>query len=187
MERLPAESPQAYEAYRLYVEMGPERAMERVAQKLGKSLVLMKRWSSKHHWVARATAHDQRLIELEIQAEEAKLVQKAGLWAKRMQETREQAFQMAERLLEKAEAMLKFPLAETTTADGQTTIKPARWSYADAARLIDTAARLKQLATGLPTERLEHAGPQGQPLPAAGPQVIFYLPANHRSDPDAAA
>lgn len=78
--------------------------------------------------------------------------------------------------------MLKFPLAEQVTKDGKTVIKPGRWSFADAARLIDVASRLKQLATGLPTDRHEHSGPEGQPLPNGGPQVMFYIPSNGRDD-----
>jgi hypothetical protein len=119
----------------------------------------------------RAAAFDARLNEVATLAEERKLAQQAGLWARRMVESREEAFQLANKLIAKAQAMLDYPLAQTTSADGKTTVKPARWNFSDAARMADVAARLKQLATGLPTERLEHSGPDGAPLVSLTTQV----------------
>ena len=46
--------------------------------------------------------------------------------------------------------------------------------------MIEVSHRLKQLATGLPTDRFEHTGPEGQSLPAATAQVLFYVPDNRR-------
>jgi hypothetical protein len=138
---------------------------------LAKSATLIGRWSSKHDWPKRAAAYDDHIANTAFAAEEATLVQHAGKWATRMEATREEAFQIAGKLIEKAEAMLKFPLAETTSADGKTTIKPGRWTFADAAKLADVAARLKQLATGLPTERLEHSGPDGAPMVSLATQI----------------
>lgn len=131
----------------------------------------MGRWSSKHDWRQRAAAYDDHIAKTAFDAEEKKLVKRAGVWAERMEQTREEAFHMAGLLVEKAQAMLKFPLSETTTADGKTTVKPARWNFSDAARMADVAARLKQLATGLPTERLEHSGPDGSPIVSLTTQV----------------
>ena len=180
MERLPGESTPAYEAYKLYVSLGPGRTQREVCLRLAKSRALISRWSYRHHWLKRARAWDDRMDKVAVKAEEEKLAESAGQWAQRMIETREEAFQMACRLIEKAEAMLKFPLAETISKDGKTIIKPGRWNLADAARMIDVAHRLKQLVTGLPTERHEVAGPDGQPLPAATAQVLVYIPSNGR-------
>ncbi len=183
MDRLPDESPPAYEAFKTYLEMGGGRSVREVSRRLSKSWTLISRWSSQHHWVERAREFDNRVERITRDAEEAKLIQSAGLWAQRMQETRESAFQTATKLIDKAEAMLKFPLAETTTRDGKTVIRPGRWTFADAARMLEVANRLKQLATGLPTERFEHAGPDGQALPSVTSQVMFYVPSNGRDDP----
>ena len=171
MERLPDETGPAYEAFKMFVEMGVDRSGREVARRLNKSWSLLSRWSVRHRWLERAIEFDAQLQSIAQQAEEEKLVKSAGRWAKRMEETREEAFQMAGLLVEKAQAMLKFPLAETTSADGRTSIKPGRWTFADAAKLADVAARLKQLATGLPTERLEHSGPDGAPLVSLATQV----------------
>lgn len=55
------ESTQAYDAFDLYRNMGPERSCAKVGQKLGKSTTIMERWSAKWSWVARAAAWDQHL------------------------------------------------------------------------------------------------------------------------------
>ena len=47
LPRLPDESARAYAARVEYVTMGPQRSLETVRQKLGKSRELMERWSSK--------------------------------------------------------------------------------------------------------------------------------------------
>jgi hypothetical protein len=182
MERLPGESTPAYEAFKMYANLGAGRSVREVCRRLDKCTTLVGKWSSKYQWVNRAAAFDDRLDKITREAEEAKLIESAGEWAKRMQQTREEAYQMATRLVEKAEAMLKFPLAETVSQDGKTVIKPGRWTFADAAKMIDVAHRLKQLVTGLPTDRFEHAGPDGQPLAANSTQVLVYIPNNGRDD-----
>jgi hypothetical protein len=57
-ERLDGESPQAFEAFALYRDMGPDRSLGKVAKQLGKSRSLMERWSVLHHWVNRSDAWD---------------------------------------------------------------------------------------------------------------------------------
>ncbi len=171
LDRHPRESNPAYAAFLAYIELGVGRSVRQVARRLAKSATLIGRWSSKHDWPKRAAAYDDHIAKTAFEAEEAKLVKKAGVWAERMEQTREEAFQMAGKLIAKAQAMLEYPLAQTTSADGKTTIKPARWNFSDAARMADVAARLKQLATGLPTERLEHSGPDGTPLVSLATQV----------------
>jgi hypothetical protein len=64
LARLPSESAKAYAALVVYAEMGAERSTAKVAQKLGKSIALMNRWSSQHRWVERARAYDAHLAEL---------------------------------------------------------------------------------------------------------------------------
>jgi transposase-like protein len=57
-EKRKNESAEAYEAAECYFGMGVKRSMSAVCEKLGKSLSLMKRWSSRHAWIARAIAFD---------------------------------------------------------------------------------------------------------------------------------
>lgn len=60
-ERRSGESAQAFAAFSAYLEMGPERSLQAVSQKLGKSKALMERWSSAHGWVERCWAWDDHL------------------------------------------------------------------------------------------------------------------------------
>jgi hypothetical protein len=58
--RLDNESTRAHEARRAYVEMGPGRSLDKVAQKLNKSATLMGRWSGQYDWAATARAWDDQ-------------------------------------------------------------------------------------------------------------------------------
>lgn len=60
-EQLPKETTEAYEAFREYRDMGAERSVAKVGEKLGKNNSLMQRWSSKHDWVKRAKAWDDEI------------------------------------------------------------------------------------------------------------------------------
>jgi len=67
-EQQPRESAKAFAAFKAYLDMGPERSLEAVGQKLGKSLVLIERWSSRWHWAERVQAHAAHLAEVERRA-----------------------------------------------------------------------------------------------------------------------
>ena len=57
-ERQPNEGPKPYEAFTIYRDLGKERTLPKVAEKLGKSLGLTSRWSSAYNWVERVAAWD---------------------------------------------------------------------------------------------------------------------------------
>lgn len=60
-ERQKKESPQAFEAFSSYRDLGAERSIQKVANRLSKSLALIKRWSSEWDWVERARLYDNSL------------------------------------------------------------------------------------------------------------------------------
>jgi hypothetical protein len=64
-DRRPGESLPAFEAFCAYRNAGRHRSLREIAAQLGKSRSLIFRWSSKHHWVARAQAWDidQAMVE----------------------------------------------------------------------------------------------------------------------------
>ncbi len=72
-ERQKGESAQAFEAFSAYLEMGPERSIRAVGQKLGKSRGLVERWSRAHHWVERVRVWDNQLQEQARKAAAAEL------------------------------------------------------------------------------------------------------------------
>lgn len=62
-ERQQGESPQAYEAFAIYRDMGPGRNLRTVAEQLSKSLPLIKRWSREKSWGERCRAYDNHVDE----------------------------------------------------------------------------------------------------------------------------
>ncbi len=68
-ERQPGESAQAYEAFKIYCELGEERSTRAVGQKCIKSVSLILRWSSKWNWVDRARDYDNELRRQKLRAE----------------------------------------------------------------------------------------------------------------------
>ena len=72
-ERLAGESSVAYEAFLLYRNMNHEpgdkkkRRLASVAEKLGKSLKLIERWSRTWNWVERARAYDNELQRISLE------------------------------------------------------------------------------------------------------------------------
>ena len=57
-DRQPGETSKAYEAFVIYRDMGSQRTVRGVAEHLTKSEQLIKGWSGKNNWVARAAAWD---------------------------------------------------------------------------------------------------------------------------------
>ena len=66
-ERQPNEGPKPYEAFTIYRDLGKERTLPKVAEKLGKSLGLTSRWSSAYNWVERVAAWDDEADRLAAQ------------------------------------------------------------------------------------------------------------------------
>lgn len=60
------ETHKAYEAFEVYLNLGTERSNRATAKRIGKSVQLIDRWSSRHEWVKRARAwdnHNTRLFQ----------------------------------------------------------------------------------------------------------------------------
>lgn len=74
-ERRSDESEPAFEAFKLYREMGLGRSTAKVGQRLGKSKTLIDRWSSTYEWVRRALAYDRYVDERWRDARERALLE----------------------------------------------------------------------------------------------------------------
>ena len=57
-ERQAGESVKAFEAFAIYRDMGVERSLRKVAQRLNKSVTQIAEWSSNKNWVERVAAWD---------------------------------------------------------------------------------------------------------------------------------
>lgn len=60
-ERQPGESVQAFEAFKIYRDLGLKRSNRAVCEQLSKSRQLITRWKSKYQWDERCRAYDNEL------------------------------------------------------------------------------------------------------------------------------
>ena len=154
-ERREKESTKAYEAFCIYRDMGRERSLSKVAEKLQKSYTLIGRWSRENGWVDRAAKWDdeQDRIERETAQKEQ---------AKAIKEMRKRHADLGTAMLIKAAQALKsIPVNE---------IKPG-----DISRMVDVASKLERISRGDVGEVVEERD-GGKATPA----VTFYMPSNGR-------
>jgi len=77
-DRLPGESSKAYAAFIAYRDLGSYRSIRKAIEKQGLSVKARLRtwlgWSSKYHWVERATAWSDHVSRLELDATERVII-----------------------------------------------------------------------------------------------------------------
>ncbi len=129
-ERMPGESTKAYSVFCQYRDLGPERSLEKLRQKLAKSRsrATLTRWSSKYNWVERARAYDD-YIDKKKRAEHEKAILKMV----------ERHAKLAMAFQQRIEERLK-------------KINPEELGPADLVRWLDVATKLERLSRGEPTE-----------------------------------
>ncbi len=114
--------------------------------------------AEKWDWEVRAAAWDN-----------AKRDDELAEWSRRRDELRQKQWDLSQSLLDKVQQMLVFPLAKTERRDegGQTVteVYPSRWNIGDAARLLDTAAKVGTQALGPEASQLP-ASPDELPITA---------------------
>lgn len=153
-ERQPRESDKAFAAFTAYLGMGPERSLAAVGAKLGKSKVMMEKWSRKFDWAARVAAHGAHLALVEREAAEAIVRAKGVDWAERYLELRESEWRARSELVELAWEVVR-----------RWRSKPERvGSLEGLARLLDLMSTLGRRACEVATERTEVTGAGGGPI-----------------------
>ena len=150
-EQHPRESVRAFAAFKMYLDMGPNRSLASVAAKMGRSKTRMEQLSRKFGWPERVAARDAHLAELEREAIERLACEKAVEWWQLHEPARRQAWQEAEEAI----AMVR-EARERWRKSGRTP------GFEGMARMLDLAFKLKQFAAGMPSEIKEvhnlHAG-----------------------------
>ncbi|MGE0131924.1 MAG: hypothetical protein AB7U82_27890 [Blastocatellales bacterium] len=154
--RQPHESARAFKAFESYRDAGAERSLQSVAVQIGRTSRTVERYSAAHNWVDRAKDFDlyqqnrqQELFDNELRADARAEAEK---WRQRRIEYREAAFVRAEKLLQRADEMMKFPLqqVERKGDNGETVIiKPYRWNANSIVHLNRLANELIVMATGI--------------------------------------
>jgi hypothetical protein len=141
-ERLPNESPQAFQAFAIYRDMGAERSLAKVAQQTGKSKALMDRWSARDHWVMRADSWDV----------ESDRVHRAYLVAHRRDVDRRQL---------RLAGVMQSKIVEALNALDVKKLTPR-----DIAYWLDVTTKVQRAALGL-GDKMELSGPDGGPIELA--------------------
>lgn len=147
-EQQPKESAKAFAAFCEYLNLGPERSLAAVGEKLGKSEGLMERWSRKFDWVGRVAAHGAHMALVERQATEALARSKSVEWETRREKHREKEWRLSEELIEAGEEALRRWKANEKRCG----------SLEGIARMLDLASKLGRLASGMPTDHTEVSG-----------------------------
>ena len=150
-ERQPRETSKAFAAFKTYLELGAERSLAAVGERLGKSKVMMERWSRKFDWPGRVAAHGAHLAVVEREAAEAVVLAKGADWAERYAELRESEWKARTELVELAWEVVR-----------RWRSKPERCgSLEGLARLLDLMSTLGRRACEVATERKEITGADG--------------------------
>lgn len=150
-EQQARESDKAFAAFSLYLSLGPQRSLEAVATKLGKSKTLMERWCKRHAWVARVQAQSEYLAGLEREATGGLVRAKANEWLARQQKLREAEWSMHEQCIAAARrGLAAFMEREKIYAN-----------LADIARMVEVASKMGRLASGMATDKTEVTGDDG--------------------------
>lgn len=149
-EQQPKESAKAFAAFSLYLNLGPERSLEAVGKKCGKSSRLIEKWSSRWKWGERVEAHTAYLATVEREAVAVVARGKAAEWAKRQQALLEEEWAVHEECIRAGREALKRFYERNKGA-----------TLGDIARMFAEGSRLGRLASGLATDRTEVTGEDG--------------------------
>ena len=141
-ERQPKETSRAFAAFKVYLELGPERSLVAARAKLGScTRRSIERWSRRFGWMDRVRAFERHTAELERLAIERVATEKAVEWWRVHEPTRRLAWLKAERAIRLVEIA-----QERWEKSGRTP------GFEGMARLLELAFKLKQFAAGMPSE-----------------------------------
>ena len=157
-ERQENETPKQYEAFCAYRDMGLERSLRLVAEKLNKSETLMGRWSGQNNWVDRAAAWDDEQERIQREIDQKEQIKAIKAMRKRQAE---EGYALQ---LKATKALGKLPLEDMTARD--------------ITNMMVEGAKLERLGLGDVGEVIEERD-GGQ----AAPAVTFYMPSNGRDEP----
>ena len=150
-EQQPRETSKAFAAFKIYLDLGPNRSLVAAAAKMGCSKRRMEWLSRKYDWPGRVTAFNRHFAELERQAIERLACEKAVEWWQLHEPARRQAWLEAEEAI----AMVR-EARERWKSSNRTP------GFEGMARMLELAFKLKQFAAGMPSEIKEvhnlHAG-----------------------------
>ena len=129
----PGESDRAFEAYRVYLELGPRRRYSAVVREVGSSLRTIKRWAYDFDWRGRIQACAAQGMERYVENQREQFADAAA----RDQEFRDHQYDVAEAMLDAAGNF--FELLDDDDRDAM--------SFGDACKALEVSARVGQQAS----------------------------------------
>jgi len=131
--KLSNETSRQYEAFCIYRDMGIERSILKVAYEwsAGGHQSKLKEWSSKYHWVERASAYDEHIDEIKRARNEEAIIEMSARHA-------DYSLQIQEKAIE----ALKL-------------VKPEELKPNDLIKWYDVAVKIERLSRGLSTENIK--------------------------------
>lgn len=148
-----------------YEALGPDRTLEALTKLYRSSatpiptrhIATLKNWSTRYAWQDRVAQQQ----ELRLAAERR---QRDAVWAQRREQIRDDSWDLAQRLRQRALELLAHPTVEesrTETDAGKTitiVIKPSRWAQRDIPAIAETFDKLARLSAGMDTEQIRIEG-----------------------------
>lgn len=139
-ERQKSENFKRFEAFKEYRDMGPDRSYTAVAEKLQKSLTLMRRWAKEDNWKDRVAAYDDYLDKLELKKQE------------------EERKKMTKRHINLALSV------QNKLVDKLNNLKGSEIKVQDIPKFLETAVKIERLSRGESTENHAVTGKDGKDL-----------------------
>jgi hypothetical protein len=179
LQPLRNESDRAFEAFRVYWELGPRRRYVAVSRKLGTSLRTIRRWATEHNWKERIKSCSAQCAQEQAQTETE--VHRGELldMAARAKALRERQFALAEAILDAVEryvqSLEEFDLDAMTFADACKALEVAsRLGQQAATRLADDPAEASRSLQDQLAALLDQAYGEvsGSPRPSADPSPV---------------
>lgn len=119
-DRLPDESEPAFKAFCAYRDMGPDRvALEAYRTYCGRTTPVhlprhWQEWMPRHRWRTRCLAYDHYKAEVERRGAERAIEKDAERWGALRTKWLDDSIRRAQKLGEKCDTLLAFPVTETT-------------------------------------------------------------------------
>jgi hypothetical protein len=137
-ERMEGESAKAFAAFCRFRDLGPDRTLRKVAEKLRKSEQLMQRWGKKFNWHGRAVDFDE-YSDSELQRK---------LLAHRIR-VRQRALDIADKIDQKlVEAVDALKVTKLVKAEGKPDEMQLQVSPAEIARLFEVSQKVQSTILG---------------------------------------
>lgn len=159
-DRMPNEGMQAYPAFLVYRDMGPDRTYQRVATQLGRHNSQISAWGAKYEWRKRTLAWDDHISarkDLErTKAMRAEAERTAREETARQQGQKAKFDHLTDLMLDKAKKMLEYPLATVTTKTVEgpggtiaktTIVQPGKWTFDTPGRIYKTLNDVREQAS----------------------------------------